>query len=151
MSYRVVADNESKTSHGMTPRRRRHLAAWLLAGWAMFWLVSVIQLCCQTMPAPRDDADQWAAIQISADGTETGNPYGSAPQREEFCQNLSVAVISPSDTASAATYRAALSFDTAPAAIVPAPRHAGAVIAYVPSAPPLSGAPPYLRHQRLLI
>ena len=151
MSYRVVADNESKTSHEMTLSWRRRLAAWLLVGWAMFWLVSVIQLCCQTMPAPHDDADQRAASQISADGTETGNPYGSVPQREGFCQSVSVAAIGPSDTASAATYGAALSFDTAPAAIVPAPRYAGTVIAYIPSAPPLSGAPPYLRHQRLLI
>ena len=151
MWYRVVADNESKTSHGMTSRRRRRLAAWLLVAWAMFWLVSVIQLCCQTMPAPRDDAGQWAAIQISADVTETGNPCGGAPQDGGVCQSVSVAQIGPFDTASAATYRAALSFDTAPAAIAPAPRHAGAVIAYIPSAPPLPGAPPYLRHQRLLI
>jgi len=151
MWYRAAADNESKTSREMTSRGRRHLAGWLLVSWAMFWLVSVIQLCCQTVPAPGDAADPWAAIQISSDETETGNPYGSAPQHEGPCQNLSVAAIDPSDTASAATYRAVLSFDTAPAATAPAPHHAAAVVAYVSSAPPLSGAPPYLRHQRLLI
>lgn len=149
MSYRPAADNAGNISHGMTSRRRRRLAAWLLLGWAMFWLFSVPEPCCRNLAV--DNADPLAAMEVSGDVTETGNPCGGAPQDGGVCQSVSVAQIGPFDATGAVPYRTDLSFDTALAAIVPTPRHAGTVIADTPSDSPLSGAPIYLRHQRLLI
>ena len=150
MWYRVVADNENKTSGGMTSRRRRRLAAWLLVAWAMFWLVPMIQPCCQNLAVQGENASHKVAAQISSDAPKIGILDSTLPH-DGFCQGLSAAEIIPLGTANAVTYRADFSFDTAPAAIVLAPRLAGVVIAYTPPAPPLSGAPLYLRHQRLLI
>lgn len=149
MSYRHIADNGSKLAQEITLPRKRHFALWLLLGWTMFWLLSVLEPCYRNLT--NDEAGQAAAVQVFGHATKLGNSYCSAPQGHDFCQSLLGAEICGSDAASAALYRVALSFDAAPVAFVPAPRHAGTVIAYTRSHTPQSGTPAYLRLQRLLI
>ena len=134
---------------GMVSRRPRRFAAWLLAGWVAFWLFTVIQPCCRNLAV--DEPGRLAAVQVSSDAAKTGIPCGNAPQDGEFCRSVSADQITPSDTAGAGAYRADLPFVVALVAIVSAPRHASAVIAHTTSTSPLSGAPLYLRHQRLLM
>jgi hypothetical protein len=115
----------------------------------MFWLVTVIQPCCGSLAVPQANADQRMA---GGDAMWLAHWHCGAPLDEGSCQSVSAALITPSNTASAGAHR----FDLSPvialvASAAPAPRYAGVVIAHAPSASPLSGAPAYLRHQRLLI
>lgn len=136
----------------MTSRRRRRLAAWLLVGWAMFWFITVIQPC-SNLPAPQGNADQRVAIQIGSDAMWNANLHGGAPMDDDgSCQTMSAVPITLPNTASVSNYYTDSWFVVShTASAAPAPRHAGVVIAHAASASPLSGAPAYLRHQRLLI
>jgi hypothetical protein len=149
MPYRHAADTANRHPQGMTFPRKRHFAAWLVLGWAMFWLFSVLQPCDLKLAA--GGPGQSAAVRIFDNASGPGNPYCSAHRGDGMCQSLSVAQTGASDTASAATYRVVSSFDTAPAAFMAAPRDARTAIAHAGSDSPRSGTPVYLRHRRLLL
>lgn len=135
----------------MTSRRRRRWAAWLLLGWAMFWLVTVMQPFCNDLAGPQASAEQRMAIPIGSDATWFANWHRGAPLGDGLCQGVSIATISASDTSTTAPYRPDLSFNVALPALASSPRRVGATVAYAPTDSPSPGAPLYLRHQRLLI
>lgn len=149
MWQRLNLDSGNRIASSMTPRRRRHLAAWLLVGWVAFWLVAAIQPCCQN-PAV-DDASQWAAVALPGHPGKTETPCGSAPRDDQFCQGISIGKAGPFDTAGAVPDRAEPLSGIGLASIVPAPAPDGALIANTRTDFLPFGAPLYLRHQRLLI
>ena len=150
MSYRIISDNGSSTTSGVTSQRRRRLAAWLLLGWAMFWLVTVIQPFCSSLAGPQANADQRMTIPTGSDAMWFANWHRGAPLDDGSCQGVSVATISASDTPTG-PYRPDLSFNVALPALTSLPHRVGTTVAYAPTDSPSPGAPLYLRHQRLLI
>jgi hypothetical protein len=84
--------------------------------------------------------------QIGNDAMGSVDWHGGTPQD---CQSVSAPTITPFDVAGAP--RPGLPFFVALASsTTPLPRYVDAVV-HTPSTVPLSGAPAYLRHQRLLI
>lgn len=150
MSHSIISDNGSSTTSGVTTQRRRRLAAWLLLGWATFWLATVIQPCCSNLAGPQANAEQRIAVPMGSDAMWNANWDCGVPLGEGSCESVSVATISPSDTATGPT-RADLPFGVTLAAAAPLPRHASTTIAYAPTDSPSPGAPLYLRYQRFLI
>jgi hypothetical protein len=150
MSHSISDNGGSITYATMTSQRRRRLAAWLLLGWAMFWLITVIQPFCSNLAGPQASAEQRMAIPIGSDATWFANWHRGAPLDDGSCQSVSVATISASDT-STVPYRPDLSFNVALPALASLPHRVGATVAYAPTDSPSPGAPLYLRHQRLLI
>jgi hypothetical protein len=151
MSDSLPSNNGSRAEHGMTSRRRRRLAGWLLLGWAMFWLVTVIQPFCNNLAGSQASAEKRMAIPIGSDTTWFANWHRGAPPDGGSCQGVSVATISASDTSTTGPYRPDLSFNVVLPALASLPRRVGATVAYAPTDSPSPGAPLYLRHQRLLI
>lgn len=149
MPHSIISPNGSSTGSGVTSQRRR-LAAWLLLGWVMFWLVTVIQPFCSKLAGREANAEQRTVIPMGGNTAKLGNWHREAPLDGGSCQSVSATTISASDTATS-PYRPNLSFNVAPAALASLPRRAGVTIAYAPSDSPSPGTPLYLRHQRLLI
>jgi hypothetical protein len=132
--------------------RRRRFATCLLLGWVMLSFVTVVQAYCGYSSGPQVNAGQEMAHEIGSDAMWSANRHCGAPFGEASCQDASAASVVPSNTANAGASRFELPSPIALAAsAAPSPLNVGLIRTRALSAPPLSGAPAYLRHQRLLI
>lgn len=129
--------------------RRRRLGAWLLLGWAMFWLTTAIAqpFCCISFAVGAGGesvtTQQFSdRLAVHTDGKSPGGPE---------CPNLAVPdAISPTAAAFAADR---LDLVAAPPAApgTTARTYGPAVIAQYLLVPPPPHVPLYLRNQRFLI
>ena len=132
----------SSPTVGQTARKRR-FAAWLLLGWTMFWLTTVIAPCCDILIKKSQAGQEPMALQHVYQGPVGGDP------RELPCSRFADAQPAPSGFA-------ALSFDSNSriAAAVPHASFLRAPVAVQPAMRYLADRPPtsfHLRTTRLLI
>ena len=127
---------------------RRRTAAWLLLGWATFWLTTVFaQLCCPDFAAGKHNAA--APAQQVAD--RSADHADGAPPNQPDCPAVATpdAVPPPFDLA------AADSHDPAPGTPLPssdaAPRAASLALSLRSHGLPPPHVPLYLRFERFLI
>jgi hypothetical protein len=132
----------------MTSRRQRRLAAWLVLGWAMFWLVNVTQLCCSNLGTPQLIAEAFALPIASVAMVQTG--HGGAAKFDGYCESVSGMPITVHNAAAPPGDRIDVSPDVAVSA-TPLPRRAGALAGHTRPLPPPPSFPHYLQYQRLLI
>lgn len=130
-----------------THNGRRSAAVWLLLVWAVFWLSATIQPYCRS--ATVDDARPWSAAPAKMVAGDL--PCGSMSGDGELCQGVSAAKVDPSDLTGPLAYRLDSPSDVSVVSVARAPVPADARIAYIRTDSPSSGAPLYVRLQRLLI
>ena len=141
----------NQTSMLATGQRRR-LGAWLLLGWAAFWLTAVVQPFCSSFAAiggPDEPTPLVHAAELITNHAE----LPSRPSHPDTdCADLSVVGPGIPNAATAAFDRVDLPM-TAPLATeqIAIDNHARPVLASGSLHPPSSGVPLYLRNQRLLI
>ena len=135
-------------AQGPASQRRRRLAAWLLLGWAMFWLAGMMPWCGTDLGGLHATAGQ----QVLADGSiPPASRHDNLPVYEGCCA-----------VTDASTHEFSVASSTTDpfkspsgSALAPSPLssafHPKAVIWRNASVAPLSGAESYLRHRRLLI
>ena len=135
--------------HGPAPQRGRRLAAWLLLGWAMFWLVTMMPWCGTDLGGFLATASQHV---VADDGIRSASLHDNLPVHEDCHSAVSDALMYRFSVASSGTDI----FKSAPgSALAPSPLssafHPKEVIWRAASVAPLSGTESYLRHRRLLI
>jgi hypothetical protein len=81
----------SPSGSGQTARKRR-FAAWLLVGWAAFWLTAVIAPCCDSLVGSAQAGQESSAVDRHVQGP-AGDGQGELP-----CPDLSQAQLASSST-----------------------------------------------------
>ncbi len=132
--------------------RQRQLGAWLLLGWAAFWLTATVQLCCISFAAKHEsDALTSIAHAASPIAHQAGAPLPpSHPDTD--CPDLGVAgTVIPGAMTAVADRLDFLVTPPSPS-LLPEPDYdARAYLASSSLHPPPSDAPLYLRTQRIRI
>ena len=132
----------SWSTAGQTARKRR-FAAWLLLGWTMFWLTTVIAPCCYSVFSKALAGQEPTALQHAYQGPVGGD------HRELPCSRFADAQPAPSglvalsfdSTSRIAVSTPSATFLRSPDTVQPARRYLG-------DRPPI---PYHLRTSRLLI
>jgi hypothetical protein len=132
--------------------QRRRLGAWLLLGWAAFWLTAVIQPCCSRFAAT-SGSDKPSSLVHATDPVAHHAESSSLPSRpDNDCPDLSA--IGPGMPNAATTVTDRLDFlmmaPSVPLLLKPYDDARAFLTSNVPHPPP-SGAPLYLRTQRFRI
>jgi len=132
--------------------RQRHLGAWLLLGWAAFWLTATVQLCCISFVAKSESSALTPiAHAVSPIAHQAGAPLPpSHPDTD--CPDLGVAgPVMPGAATAVADRLDHLVTRPSPSLLLEPDYDARAYLASSNLYPPLSDAPLYLRTQRIRI
>jgi len=149
MSNRSTHANQSSM---LAAGRRWHFGAWLLAGWVAFWLTAVLQPCCSSFAA-KSGSDEPTSVASAADPMTRHAESPSPPSYPDTdCPDLSA--VGPGMPNASAMVTDRLDFlMTAPSVpfLLKPYDDARAILASNFPHPPSSGAPLYLRTQRIRI
>lgn len=132
--------------------RQRHLGAWLLVGWAAFWLTATVQLCCISFAAKHEsDALTPIAYAASPIAHQAGAPLPPSHPATD-CPDLGVAGPVMPGALAAATDRPEYPVAPPSAPLLLEPYYDARVqLASSVLHPSPSDAPLYLRTQRIRI
>ncbi len=136
----------------LTTGQRRRLGAWLLLGWATFWLMAVIEPCCRSF-AVTNGSDKPTPLLHAAGPVAHHVESPSLPSRSDTdCPDLSAAGPGIPNAVTAVTDRPdfPVTAPSVPLLFKPYGDARALLTSNVPH-PPLSGAPLYLRTQRFRI